>query len=293
MPYRDEPALHDPLFASIRIATPCDASSEAMAGDDRVRHCGLCERKVYDFAQLTRAEIVTLLQDHGELPCARLHRRADGTLITADCARGVRRRTRRLAVVAVACAAGAALAAGAAAPAESPSTRADATPQQEVYSVVGRVSLPSTQARFDPDAFLRPQTHEPADAQTLGAMTCALRIDRDALDDAMRPLIEEGTASDEAPTSPRSPNSASRSSKSNTPPIASHAALARGSSSLMRWRTRAQPSARKAPTTMYSGINGERIAGSWRLRSCARDAMPVRGSEKRPCGSSCRSSSRS
>lgn len=200
MPYRDEPALHDALFASIRIATPCDASWEAMAGDDRVRHCGLCERKVYDFAQLTRAEIVTLLQDHGELPCARLHRRADGTLITADCARGVRRRTRRLAVVAVACAAGAALAAGAAAPAESPSTRADATPQQEVYSVAaGRVRLPSTRTRFDPDAFLHPQIHEPWDAQTLEAITGVLRVDADALDVAMRSLIEEGTASDEAP----------------------------------------------------------------------------------------------
>jgi hypothetical protein len=89
----------DPL-ANVRIAAPCPASWENMAGDDRVRHCALCDLNVYNFAELTRDEIRELLARTGGRVCGRLYRRADGTLLTRDCPSGleaVRRRVSRFA----------------------------------------------------------------------------------------------------------------------------------------------------------------------------------------------------
>ncbi len=88
------------VLGSVRIATPCPASWDAMTGDDRVRHCALCEKNVYDLSALTAIEAVRLLAEHGERACVRLHRRRDGTVITSDCEVGVRRRRRRLAFAA-------------------------------------------------------------------------------------------------------------------------------------------------------------------------------------------------
>jgi len=43
----------DPL-GRLRIAVPCQAGWEEMAGDERVRHCSLCSLNVYNFAEMTR-----------------------------------------------------------------------------------------------------------------------------------------------------------------------------------------------------------------------------------------------
>src|SRR5215210_6176183 len=78
------PTPHDPL-KQIRIAAPCPATWEAMSGDERRRHCTLCDLSVYNFAEMTGEEIRELLvRSEGRL-CARLYRRADGTLLTRDC----------------------------------------------------------------------------------------------------------------------------------------------------------------------------------------------------------------
>lgn len=67
-----------------------------MAGDDRVRHCTLCDLNVYNFAAMTRDEVRALLiKSEGRL-CARLYRRADGTLLTKDCPTGLRALQRRV-----------------------------------------------------------------------------------------------------------------------------------------------------------------------------------------------------
>jgi hypothetical protein len=77
-----------------------------MEGDERVRFCRLCDQHVYNIASLTRAEAESLFaRTEGRL-CARLYRRADGTVLTSDCPRGLAAARRR-----VARAAGAALAA--------------------------------------------------------------------------------------------------------------------------------------------------------------------------------------
>lgn len=77
----------DPLD-NLRTVRPCDAVWEQMAGDQKIRHCELCDLNVYNFAELTRDEIRTLIaQTEGRL-CGRLYRRADGTLITKRSRRG-------------------------------------------------------------------------------------------------------------------------------------------------------------------------------------------------------------
>jgi hypothetical protein len=157
MAYRDDPdalrARHD-FLASIRIATPCDASWDAMAGDDRVRHCALCDKKVYDVSQLTSAEAVALFGTD-TLPCLRLHRRRDGTILTSDCPRGVARAKRRLAI-AGATAAGVALAAAYGGDAVRVLTPPEATTDRVIDVSMGE-PIPTGPFELDEHAFFREQ----------------------------------------------------------------------------------------------------------------------------------------
>ena len=84
------------IVNDLLIASPCDVPWSAMDGDDRVRHCGQCDRQVYNIARLSAEEVVALLQASDRPPCLQLWRRADGTVLTADCPIGQRRlRARR------------------------------------------------------------------------------------------------------------------------------------------------------------------------------------------------------
>jgi hypothetical protein len=67
----------------IRIAKPCGESWEAMPGDARVRHCGVCDRDVHNVAAMTPAQLETILAQPGLLPCMRLVQFEDGSLLTA------------------------------------------------------------------------------------------------------------------------------------------------------------------------------------------------------------------
>jgi hypothetical protein len=89
----------------VRIASPCRANWDDMLGDNRVRFCAPCAKNVYNLSALSRDEAEVLLRESeateaagtGSL-CVRLYRRADGTVLTEDCAVGVRRKRRRLVV---------------------------------------------------------------------------------------------------------------------------------------------------------------------------------------------------
>nr|HEX4313040.1 hypothetical protein [Kofleriaceae bacterium] len=97
-----------PQLGDVRIAAPCGAAWDAMApvgGDGRVRHCTGCDKHVYNLSEMTRDEAQSLVAATEGNLCARFYRRADGTVMTRDCAVGVTRR-RKLRVIA---AAGAAL----------------------------------------------------------------------------------------------------------------------------------------------------------------------------------------
>jgi hypothetical protein len=91
-----------PVLDGVKIASPCTASWDEMKGDDRVRFCGGCEKNVYNLSAMGREEAESLLRAKEGNLCARLYRRADGTVITADCPVGAKRvRRRRLALATV------------------------------------------------------------------------------------------------------------------------------------------------------------------------------------------------
>jgi Carboxypeptidase regulatory-like domain len=89
-------------IGSLRIAVPCPATWEGMAGDERVRHCTLCNLNVYNFAEMTGDEVRRLLERTEGRVCARLYQRADGTVLTRDCPTGLRALRRRASRVAAA-----------------------------------------------------------------------------------------------------------------------------------------------------------------------------------------------
>lgn len=84
----------------LRIASPCPTNWDSMSGDDRVRFCGLCNLNVYNISAMTGREAEQLIaRTEGRL-CAKLYRRPDGTIITADCPVGWRALKRRASFVA-------------------------------------------------------------------------------------------------------------------------------------------------------------------------------------------------
>ena len=99
---RPVPATADLVhIRDVRIASPCASDWAKMTGDDRTRHCAECNLNVYNFAAMTGFEIVELLANRqGMRVCARIYRRADGTMITQDCPKGLRRVIRRVSRVA-------------------------------------------------------------------------------------------------------------------------------------------------------------------------------------------------
>jgi hypothetical protein len=84
-----------PLLRDLRVASPCSERWDAMTGDDRMRFCGKCRQHVYDLSEMTSAEAEGFLHARAGSACVRFFRRADGTVLTADCPEGVRRRRRR------------------------------------------------------------------------------------------------------------------------------------------------------------------------------------------------------
>jgi hypothetical protein len=73
------------ILEDIRIATPCQASWDEMPGDDRIHSCPACSRAVYNIAAMTSGEVAAMIANREGRLCARFFRRADGTIITADC----------------------------------------------------------------------------------------------------------------------------------------------------------------------------------------------------------------
>ena len=61
-----------------------------MSGDARVRLCPTCDKHVYNVIQLSRRELDRLIAKHeGALPCMRIYKRPDGTVMTRRCAQSV------------------------------------------------------------------------------------------------------------------------------------------------------------------------------------------------------------
>lgn len=92
-----------PQLRDVHVAAPCPADWDAMVGDDTTRFCGSCTKNVYNLSAMTTAEAEAFLaRTFGEDTCVRFYRRADGTLLTADCPVGVSRRRKKKVAVALA-----------------------------------------------------------------------------------------------------------------------------------------------------------------------------------------------
>jgi hypothetical protein len=84
----------------LKVASPCSADWNSMAGDARVRFCGQCELHVYNISEMTTEAAIALVTSTEGRLCARFFRRSDGTVLTRDCPTGlraVRARTSRIA----------------------------------------------------------------------------------------------------------------------------------------------------------------------------------------------------
>jgi hypothetical protein len=93
-----------PVLDNIRVATPCRADWNQMIGDERTRHCGSCEKNVYNLSNLTRDEAEALIIEKEGKLCVRYYQRHDGTVLLKDCSIGIgaRRKRRVIAVGAMA-----------------------------------------------------------------------------------------------------------------------------------------------------------------------------------------------
>src|SRR5512138_3788675 len=91
-----------PVLASIRVASPCKASWTEMDGDRRSRFCGECQTQVFDLSEMSREQAERLIIERNGDLCARYYQRPDGTIQTADCQAGERRRNRVIAALGIA-----------------------------------------------------------------------------------------------------------------------------------------------------------------------------------------------
>ena len=84
------------LLERVRIASPCPMSWDEMKGNEQKRFCQHCNLHVYNLSEMTKREAEELIiKTEGRL-CARLYRRADGTVLTKDCPVGLKALRRRL-----------------------------------------------------------------------------------------------------------------------------------------------------------------------------------------------------
>lgn len=164
-----------PVLAQVYIASPCHVSWDAMQGDDRVRFCGQCEKNVYNLSAMTRDEAEALLASKGETPCVRFYRRPDGTVLTADCPVGVRKkRIKRIASVSAGLAL-AATAAGMALTSRSPAQGGISVMPAVPPSAQSVSTPPATPAQTEPSevmmgepAMIEPVQSEPTHRPRMG-----------------------------------------------------------------------------------------------------------------------------
>ena len=90
-------AKFDSPLSNLKVASPCSQDWNAMVGDSRKRYCGECKLNVYNLSGMSQTEAENLvLSAEGRL-CVRFYKRADGSVLTADCPVGwakVKQRTR-------------------------------------------------------------------------------------------------------------------------------------------------------------------------------------------------------
>lgn len=81
-----------PILDNLKVAAPCPADWENMVGTERERFCRLCALNVINISSMPRqeAEEFLAMRASGRV-CVKYYRRKDGTIITDNCPRGLRR----------------------------------------------------------------------------------------------------------------------------------------------------------------------------------------------------------
>lgn len=77
------------LLDEVFIAAPCGVRWDEMHGSATVRDCSQCSRKVYNLSAMTAYQAERFLEQAGSAECIGFYRRADGTILTADCPVGL------------------------------------------------------------------------------------------------------------------------------------------------------------------------------------------------------------
>ena len=91
------------LLDQLSLATPCGVHWDDMSGDDRARVCDKCKLRVYNLTGMIPQEAEQFLTAKEGAGCNRIYRRVDGSILTRDCPRGIRRaRLATLAVISIA-----------------------------------------------------------------------------------------------------------------------------------------------------------------------------------------------
>lgn len=160
---------------NLKIASPCSQDWEAMIGTERKRYCGECQLNVYNLSGMTRGEAENLVANAEGGLCVRYFKRADGTVLTADCPVGWKAFKKRVSVGATAFASlifslisGLGLAAmfsqskGAAEMGElvsyqpTPKPKSQPTPERD-YPIMGGIAAPSPTPKSTPKPFVMGQ----------------------------------------------------------------------------------------------------------------------------------------
>lgn len=68
----------------ITIPNPCTNNWEQMIGNDQIRFCNQCSSQVFDLSKMTKKQVEGLVTEKQGNLCARIIRRADGTIQTID-----------------------------------------------------------------------------------------------------------------------------------------------------------------------------------------------------------------
>jgi hypothetical protein len=86
------------VLDDLRVASPCPMDWDRMVGDEKRRFCEHCGLHVHNTTAMTQQEVLALVAEAGRggRVCARLYKRADGTLLTRDCPVGLRAARARL-----------------------------------------------------------------------------------------------------------------------------------------------------------------------------------------------------
>jgi hypothetical protein len=84
------------LLANVRVASPCSARWADMTGNDRARFCAQCQKHVYNLSEMTAESAANLIREKESSLCVRFYKRADGTVLTADCPVGAAAFARRV-----------------------------------------------------------------------------------------------------------------------------------------------------------------------------------------------------